>query len=468
MARLTLTDGDKTRRFNLSTGKATFGSGSAAALRIASDDVAEVHGELELTDDGLVVRTAKGVMPPTINGSPVQSEHVLGPDERLVIGGAVIGVEYDEGEGPAPAPVAPAAPSRASRGGSRGSSRRAGGGGSRRRSSRAAADDDLDGEPRSGRRAQRKSDPTGVLIGVGVALGLILGGWFVVKQVGGSYDYEAAYGRAMRQLNVEGNSGAARNTLNTILEQDISAAQQRQVREQLALLDERSEGVDLAAQNNAATGWYDLRVAGYTRKFPVTEDRSHARAFMSRAEYFLEHWPTHPERGALEKLMERIRPVTEPSEPMTTADLDVVVAAWADIAPPRFYEAYEVIDAFNREVTDSAARERADQIRREVYDKEQAYAQEQLKKAQSVYTNSGELASLYNPGQAIYDLASILARCPDEAIRADAADRLLKIRELDSQVDWVRTTFKQNKPEFWENMVSQPSFRAWADENGLL
>ena len=48
MARLTLTDGDKTRRFNLSTGKASFGSGSSAALRIASDEVADVHGVLEL------------------------------------------------------------------------------------------------------------------------------------------------------------------------------------------------------------------------------------------------------------------------------------------------------------------------------------------------------------------------------------------------------------------------------------
>ena len=459
MARLTLTDGDKTRRFNLSTGKASFGSGSSAALRIASDEVADVHGVLELTDDGLVVRTAKGVMPPTIGGTPVQGEHVLKEGERMVIGGAVISVEYAEGEGPA---LAPAAPSRTVRSGG---ARRAGAG-SRRRSSR-AADDDVDDEPRARRGRQRKSDPTGVLIGIGVAVGLVVAGWFVLGQVGGGFDYESKFRRAMRELDA-GSSGLARTTLNQILEEDISAAQKRQVMEQLAKLDERSEEVDEAARNNAATGWYDQRVLGYTREFPVTESRAHALAFMSRAEYFLEHWPTHPERGALEKLMDRIRPVAKPTEPMTTAELDVVVGAWADIKPPRFYEAYAVIDGFMREVTDSADRERGEQIRREVYDEEKAYAQEQLKKAQAVYTNSGDLARNYNPGQAIYDLAAILARCPDDGIRADAAGRLLKIRELDSQAEFVRDEFKFKRPEFWENMITEPTFRAWADENGLL
>ncbi|MEL6906813.1 MAG: FHA domain-containing protein, partial [Planctomycetota bacterium] len=65
MATLTLTEGGASRRFKLTTGKATVGSGPDASLQLSSDDVAALHGEFEMTEEGLVLRTAKGVLPPT-------------------------------------------------------------------------------------------------------------------------------------------------------------------------------------------------------------------------------------------------------------------------------------------------------------------------------------------------------------------------------------------------------------------
>ena len=124
MARLTLEEGGQTRRFKLSSGKLTFGSGDRATLKMASDDIADLHGQIEMGPDGAVLRTAKGVMPAKAGGRSISGAHTMTEGQAVSIGGAKLSIEYDEGEGPKSAAPAVA------RGGSSGG--RSGGSGSRR------------------------------------------------------------------------------------------------------------------------------------------------------------------------------------------------------------------------------------------------------------------------------------------------------------------------------------------------
>ncbi|MEL6429281.1 MAG: FHA domain-containing protein [Planctomycetota bacterium] len=465
MATLTLTEGGASRRFKLTTGKATVGSGPDASLQLSSDDVAALHGEFEMTEEGLVLRTAKGVLPPTAGGHPVPAEYVLEDGVPLQLGDAILAVTYDEGEGPAPKASAPAVRATPV-------VKRAGAsGGARRVSARRRDGDDEDDDDRPRRRVQRKSDPSGILLGAVVLIGLLGAGYWVVSTTasglaGQNFDFENEFRRARRKMEEDSSPLAARRALESILKEDITPAQRKDVTALLTELQGRSAETSSLMANSEGTKWFERRLQTYMDRFPVTRERGFARAFLSRADYFLERWPNHPEEGRLRGMMDRVASVAETDEPMTTDDLETVVASWADTKPPEFYEAYELLDDFARASTDEFDLQQVEYIRAQTAEKEQAYYDSQLKKAKAVYTKQGALASNVKPGQAYHDLASVIARCQDAELKADAARRMLLISEVGPK--FVRDQYQVGRPLFWERMVAVPSFEAWAREQGML
>ncbi len=122
MARLTLDEGGEVRRFKLSSGKLTFGSGEGATLKLSADDVAERHGVIEMGPEGATLQLAKGVMPAKAGGAQVSGSYLMKDGQAVSIGSAKLTIQYDEGEGPAKPKAAGAA--------SRGSSARRTGGSS--------------------------------------------------------------------------------------------------------------------------------------------------------------------------------------------------------------------------------------------------------------------------------------------------------------------------------------------------
>ena len=110
MAILILTEGGSTRRFNLRPGKLSFGSGADVTLRLASEDVAERHGEIEM-GGGAVLRCGKGVLPAMVAGKAASGDLVLRDGQQVKVGSATLSVEYAEGEaagrGPARGSLAP-------------------------------------------------------------------------------------------------------------------------------------------------------------------------------------------------------------------------------------------------------------------------------------------------------------------------------------------------------------------------
>lgn len=96
MARLILEDGGQRRAFRVNPGKLTIGSGEGAALKLSSTDVAEVHAELVIGEDGsMVLHPRPGVLPPTVLGRPVKTPTRLPANGEFRIGEAVFRLEAE-------------------------------------------------------------------------------------------------------------------------------------------------------------------------------------------------------------------------------------------------------------------------------------------------------------------------------------------------------------------------------------
>ena len=104
MTRLIVEDGGRRRAFRLGDGKLTVGSSEKAKLRLASDGVADIHVELEVTEGVITLVCKPGVLPPKLAGRPLAGRVKLKHGVPVAIGGATIQAEYPEAEA-APQPV---------------------------------------------------------------------------------------------------------------------------------------------------------------------------------------------------------------------------------------------------------------------------------------------------------------------------------------------------------------------------
>ena len=482
MAKLTLIHGGKTRRFNLSTGKATFGSGEGAALRLESDEIAELHGEIEWTEGGIVVRSAKGVMPPTVSGVPIKGERILKSGETVKIADAVLSVEYDSGEGPATSKPAtgsagstakPAGSPRRSTGGSGGSSRvtpRT----SNRGAGRRSAEEPEEGDERAPRsRVQRKSDPTGMLIGIGVAV--VLGGLaFKLLTMtseglsGESFNYKTAFKRA--ELRKADSDTAALAQFEALLKEELSASQRAEVQREVASLKESTKQIRLTDYNTTGNKFFDEQLYNFAQKKDVSNSRSYARLFLKRFKWFQSKYPKYtPERlEKLEPYVRKARNAAVMTEPPTRGDLRVEINEIIGEARKvkKMTLAMRAVDDYlNAHGGIDRAKEVAEQFREEIALADKEFVEERMAlAADSLDGDSGD--SKYLPNYAIRDYLYVIAYSIDESSKDSAFDRLTGIEELTSK--HLVQSYKNSKPDLWEGLSEHAGMRAWLEENGVL
>lgn len=459
MAILILTEGGNTRRFNLRAGKLSFGSGADVTLRLASEDVAERHGEIEMGEGGAVLRCGKGVLPAMVAGKAASGDLILRDGQQVKVGSATLSVEYAEGEGP-PAAAQPVARSRPS----------SGGGGRARGAARTRDRGDADeGERRPRRTVQRKSDPTGMIIGIGVAVVLIgIAYMFINKASSGlageEFVFETAYDRAERGM--ETDAVASRVAFRRLKANPALTANQRaQVDTRLAELDKRLDRVDESVRNDRGTKWFDVRLKDYAKRFDVTESRPHARLFVKRSKWFMGEFPTHPENAWIERMLARVNSVAELSSPATIEDLRVEVWGSVEKAPKDFIDAEQAIDRFVASGAEASAKGEAETLRAETRTKEREHYDKMIANAMA----SGDkqrFPTNYNAGLAMDDLIKIMVTCNDSGLRSDGARRVLMFEELTPK--WIDRHYKQDRKFYWSRMIEVPAMRAWASDNGLL
>lgn len=464
MAILILTEGGSTRRFNLRKGKLSFGSGPDVTLRLSSEDVAERHGEIEMGEGGAILRCGKGVLPAMVAGKAASGDVVLRDGQQVKVGSATLSVEYAEGEGP-PAAAQPAVVRTRPAGG--GSS----GGGRSRSSARSRTRDreePEEGERRPRRTVQRKSDPTGLIIGIGLAV--VLGGigyMFINKASSGlageEFVFATAYDRAERGM--ETDAVASRVAFRQLLTKPLTSSERAKVEARLAELDKRLNKVDESIRNDRGTKWLDIRLKDYASRFDVTSDRPYARLFVKRAKWFMGEFPTHPENAWIERMLARVNPVAEMGSPATIEDLRIEVWGSVEKAPKDFIDAEQAIDRFLASGASAEDKGEAEMLRAETRTKEREHYDKMLANAMA----SGDkqrFPTNYNAGLAMDDLIKIMVTCNDPGLRADGARRVLMFSELTSK--FVDRHYKQDRKFYWSRMIQVPQFKSWANDQGLL
>jgi len=463
MARLTLDEGGAVRRFKLSSGKLTFGSGEGVTLKLSSDDVAERHGSIQMGPEGATLEIAKGVMPAKAGGVALSGPHVMKDGQTVSIGSAKLTIEYDEGEGPAK-PVAAGARRSASGGG-----RSSGRSGGRTSSKGASGDSGRGGGGRSSARRRKASQgpsiPTPLIVGVIVvaaAVGMYQLFSSTSKNLAGeNFDFNATWQRYQRERGED--PVGARATLTQLEGQELTAQQRALVTEALAVKDDMMGQLDDAVRNQKITSWVDSRLINYSEsRWNPKGDRSHARLFMKRGRWFVAEYPTHPRVDRVRRLMERIGPVAEIGSPDTFED--VRVDTWGSTAaePKDFREAFAAVEKFAR-TAEGGDKTAIEQLRQELVTSEREFYDEKLADAAVVYDRV-KYPSKYNPTDAVEDMVRIIVGCQTESLREDAARRLLMITEF---TPGLLTDYKRTQPDRYARLIGEPGIKAMAVEVGL-
>ncbi len=454
MARLILEEGGATRRFKLSTGKLTFGSSDKATLTLTSDDVAAMHGQIEMGEDGAVLRIAKGVVAPKVGGRTLEGRHVMREGQVVAIGGAKLSVEYDEGEGPGggssgaaagPAPVARKGAASGARSG------RTGGGRTVKRE-----------RPRA-----KRSGVPGWLVALLVLGGIVGVGYAILgstadNMAGDVFNFDVRYNQADRIKDED--PASARSDFRALLDYELTLAQRTQVEKQILLLDDQLANLDDTARNSDASGYLKMRLFDYSEKFPVTEDRSYARLFVKRANKFIKDYPTHPDLPRLERLVRRVTPVAVLDEPAIYRDLEIEVKGLTAQKPRDYSSGFAAIEKFVAESNSVDNYEKAEQLKAELEQSESDFYEAQLDLAAVVY-DRGKYPDKFNPGQAVADMITIITSCKNEAFKKDAATRITQITEVGPT--FLRG-YKRQQPDKWVKMMEVPVLKKFAQANGLV
>ncbi|MEX1023596.1 MAG: FHA domain-containing protein [Planctomycetota bacterium] len=468
MVRLVVEEGGKRRAFQLGAGILTVGSGSAAKLKLASIDVAEVHLELVIEDDRLEVRPRPGVMPPTLDGVPVTTATEVPPGRALELGGARLWIEVEgaapPSRAPPPAPAARPAPGRQTL---RSKSDQAQEQAIRRE--RAIEKAGKTGSRSKVQRSRPRIDRgiPGWMLGGGIALVAVIG-FFLLKAgvdksaEGGAGTVRGSIEAAEVQLGV-GNFDRAEEKLAGLVPAKLSAGERARVDAIRSEIESRRSTALLAVEHNIGTKWMEVYLKGYERKYlEGAPAKAKVRLFLKRLTEFQRRWPDHPEMEWVHRQRRRFGSSVDLSMPPDYEDLYWEVSRMVAIMPRRYSEAFATIDAYLA----LEGADRADEARalREQYVAERAeYHIDRLQQARH------EVEQKKNYNKSIWWLVNSVAWLGDEAMENEAAQILVDLDKT-PQVNLVDHLlgYQDKLPELYAKVLRNPIVGEFARKHDLL
>ena len=476
MARLTVTQGDSRRRFNLRPGTLTIGSAASSTLTLEDADLAPLHLTLEVSGEDVRVTATQGVAAPLADGEPLAGTLAWTPGVTLRIGGIELGLEGDAAEQAAPSSAAasPAAatgrtPSRGARGAAptRRSGSRAG------RGTRAA-----DGERTGSGRVQRRTraTPQKGLPTWAILLFFAIGVLVVVQMLGNyadssheeAFDAKTSLARLEEAL-AEGNVGKAETEMEKVERHDAElTAEWRErfakVREQTRKLTSKSE---VLADNLAGNRFLDNQVRKYEKNYLAPEpSRPRARVFVKRAKDFLSRWPNHDAVEEVRNKLRRWEPTAELGQPADLEDLiwEAHTLTWAF---PRDYEsALALLEGYRSSASESELKQLEGVLRTHRSERED-YFKERYEYA-AHYWDTGDA------GKAVEYLVQLVTKVGEPAMVAKAADSLVAFegqlgkdgRTILSIVPTMKG-YKRDRPEDFERLSKNATMRAFFSQHGI-
>jgi len=472
MARLTVTQGDSRRRFNLRPGTLTIGSAASATLTLEDADLAPLHLTLEVVGEEVRVTTTQGVAAPLAGGEALAGSFVWEPGVSLRIGGVELGLETDlEQKGAAAATPAaptdkrPSSPSRT----------RAASSGSGARSGRArAAAVERTGSGRVQRRT--RSTPQKGLPTWAILLFFAIGVLVIVQMLGNyadssheeAFDAKTSLARLEEAL-AEGNVGKAETEMEKVERHDAElTAEWRErfakVREQTRKLTSKSE---LLADNLAGNRFLDNQVRKYEKNYLAPEpSRPRARVFVKRAKEFMSRWPNHDAVEEVRNKLRRWEPTAELGQPAELEDLiwEAHTLTWAF---PRDYEnALALLEGYRSSASETELKQLEGVLSTHRSERED-YFKERYEYA-AHYWDTGDA------GKAVEYLVQLVTKVGEPGMVAKAADSLVAFegqlgkdgRTILSIVPTMKG-YKRDRPEDFERLSKNATMRAFFSQHGI-
>ena len=446
MAKLIVEVGGTTRRFKLGDGKLTLGSGQAATLTLDSQELADVHAEIEISGDSVLLRPCRGAMPPSVRGKAVKGDVKLAAGVKVTLGDVTLSLEGDAQEGKAQAPV----PRRQGTAGA--SPRRTGAsGGTRARVQRTRP------------VARSQSLPSALIVVISLAVAGV--GFLLVRSGAEGLDDEAfsevASETRIQAKLAEADFRSARKEIDKVrrhrkeldptwhakfkrFEKDVEAAE---------------EEARLLARNSQGDVYFQGQLDNFIDNYLETPNRPAARVLLTRISGFEKEYPRHPQLAWCKRMKERWRATAAPNEAATYEDLafEVKTMTWA---MPRDYKtAFRLIDNF---VADSTGSDRAmaEALRDEHEGTRREYFEDRMLQAKYEYGHdSGEQKS-----SAVRWLTELITKIGDDEMANKAADVMVKIPGIEGPL----RGYYNSERDTYDALVENAIVRRYIEANNVL
>lgn len=444
MARLILQEGDRTRRFKLNEGTLTIGSGASATVTVESEEIAEVHVELEFRDGRAMLRPRPGVAPVSVQGRKVQGEVALKPGVTARFGDVRVSIELEEAATPGKSGTKPRA------GAAGGVSRSAGGGGGASRVQRTRRT--TSGGP---------SVPSWLIV-VGV-LAVAAGGYamldnFAADAGAREFDAKASQVRIEQKLASADFSGVLREFEEKIdvqegLDPEWKALFEGYRKEALALKAEAEE----IARNKQGNDYFETQLRKYVDGYLEDNGRPQARVLMKRMKSFQDRWPTHPEVDWCDRMKRRFESIADMSSPDTWADIEweVKTLTWAK---PRYYrDAFALLERFYQSA-EGSDRDAALALMEEKETEQKEFFDDRMLEAKHQYEYKKDYSA------ALGELVQLVMHLNDQDMATRAAEMIVAMPYIEGAMAGIQ----RERPDDFALLAANPVMRKYFEEKGLL
>jgi len=456
MAKLIVEAGGSTRRFKLGDGTLTLGSGEGATLTLASEELADVHAEIEVSGESVVLRTRKGTMPPKVRGVAAKGDVKLGPGVKVTLGDVTLSLE---------GPAASAAPSR-----TQAASRGADKAGVRASSGRAKAE----ARPSSGRatrpRVQRRqptvhgqSLPSWLIV---VLILAVAGVGFLIFRSGAEGFSEEGFSAIASETRLqeklaEADFRSGRKEIDKVKrhwnELDPTwHAKFRAFEEQVIELETEAE---LLSRNSDGDVYISKQLEGFLDDYLEVPSRPAARVFIKRINWFEKEYPRHPRLDWCSRMKERWRQTAALNEPASYEDVAFEVKTMTWSMPRDYKTAFALLDGFISGATGSD-RAMAQALRTEHEGERREYFQDRLLQAKHEYGHE----SSQQKSSAVRWLTELVTKIGDDDMANQAASYLVKIPGVDGPI----RGFYNSERHTYDALMENPIVRRYVEENDVL
>lgn len=428
--RLILEENGETRRFKLNQGTLTVGSGESCTLTVQSEDVADVHLEIRVDGEDVIVVPRKGVGPVKVGGIGLKAERKIVPGQRVALGSAILRTEDEKAvtaKAKSKAGVAKAGAGKASV------------------------------QSRS-RRTEDKSLPTWAILLLAVPLIFLAYKTFTALGTGTT---ERPFNELTSQMRIEtalaeGDYKTAELEFVKVDLHEVTAEWDKVFSDLHKQLIATTSKGDNAERNRIGTRFFDKQIKNYKTKYLSKNERPQARVFVRRAEWFLATWPDHPEADYVRRMKTQFATVGRMGEPSSLADVtwEAKTLTWA--YPANYKEAFKVLNEFlDRADASEAGVARGLIATHEL--EEKAYFDERMDLAAGFYEED-------NKSKALGYCIQIVIGINNSALEDDAAVRITKMAGVGGTLEAI----KRDVPEDFNALAKNATMAAFFRKLKLL